>query len=372
MLLFCDSFDHYIETGGTAANPNGFAQKYDNGTTGNPDIILDPRTGTAAVEIQNAEFLVKQIYAAPSTTATVCVGFALKRGSGTYLPLSRTPFLKLTHGTSDTQTEMSLCFDQNQRLIVRRGRETATGTSADLATSTNAISLVGYRYIEFRVKPGNGTAGSYEVRVDGVAIPMSTANPNTAADTMEVGTGISHVILDSDSGTDGGSFIIDDLYISDDSGANNTSFLGDVKVTCGFPTVDGTHEQWTPSTGSDSFAMVDDGGGSPWPDGDATNISDDGTVLPHKSTFTFTTLTGLAAPKAVQLVMSGSAVGATRTVKGMARIGGVDYDGDDTAEQSVGGTTYHMRREIWETNPAGGAWSIAGVNGGEFGVNITA
>jgi hypothetical protein len=52
---------------------------------------------------------------------------------------------------------------------------------------------------------------------------------------------------------------IDDLYVLDTSGSLNNDFLGDVRVDAHYPvTPDGTNHAWTPSTGSDNFAMVDE------------------------------------------------------------------------------------------------------------------
>jgi hypothetical protein len=73
-------------------------------------------------------------------------------------------------------------------------------------------------------------------------------------------------------------FYIQDVYVNDGVG-DDTDDWGDIQVNPGRPISDGTYEEFTPSAGTDSFALVDD----VTPDDDTTRL--DSPATGSRSTF---------------------------------------------------------------------------------------
>ena len=76
----------------------------------------------------------------------------------------------------------------------------------------------------------------------------------------------------------------DDFYVLKVDGVGLTDFLGTPRVHQLIPNGDGASEQWTPSAGSDSYAMVDE---TPH-DSDTTYV--EGVTSGHRSSFTLPNL----------------------------------------------------------------------------------
>ena len=49
-----------------------------------------------------------------------------------------------------------------------------------------------------------------------------------------------------------------DFYICDGTGDKNNNFLGDCKVECLFPVTDGQHTEFTPSTGTTHYTLLNE------------------------------------------------------------------------------------------------------------------
>ena len=79
---------------------------------------------------------------------------------------------------------------------------------------------------------------------------------------------------------------IDDLWICNDQGTINNTYLGDMLAKFTNPTSDDS-VQWTKNTGADNHSAVDDPVGSP--DGDTTYIADG--TSGHKDVYGYSTLT---------------------------------------------------------------------------------
>jgi hypothetical protein len=369
-MLFMDSFDHYLSTGGTATNPNGFEQKWDIGATV-PTANTSGRTGSCA-KFSGSESLSKIVIGSPSNSVQYITGFALKSASGGHS--GNQEFMSYRDGTT---RQLSLCMTSTYKLQLRTG----SGAATLLSETNNTIDFVGgYHYIEMGAVIHN-TSGSFELRVDGAAVPMTTANPLSSANTG-TSTGMSHVEFGM--AGDMQALFFDDLYILDNTVVTNSvtnTFLGDVKVVCTFPILDGNHEQWTKSADSgiganNSSVLVDDPpSSSPCPDGDATYISS--TTNTQRSSFIFDDILTIGDPKAVQATTSMRTDTNSRTGAVFARISALDFDG---AGMSIGASSYSMlnspgttdgRRKVWNVNPNGNvAWTLTVLNNAEFGVLV--
>lgn len=229
--------------------------------------------------------------------------------------------------------------------------------STVLATSA-AYSAQQWHWFEFKalIDP---SAGTYELRHN-----ESVDTSGTGANTADSGTAGADVI---DYQFRYASLYLDDLYICDGSGsAPDNDFLGDVVVEGRLPTGDGNYSQFTPSSGSDHYALLDDPATTP---DDDTKVSS-GTVG-HKDTLTFDNLSFITGTIfGVRLYTSAklSAAG-TRTMRAKARVSSTDYNGSST--WTINSTLYKHFTEIFRVNPnTSAAWTVGEVNAAEFGFEV--
>lgn len=156
---------------------------------------------------------------------------------------------------------------------------------------------------------------------------------------------------------------IDDVYVVDTTdGSGPTDFLGDVVVETFFPTEDGTYTQWTPKTGTDHFAMVDEVAF----DGEATynydnNVGDKdsyGIGAALTDTVIYAVQVNLAARKQD----SGS-----RGVKALVRQSATDYLSSEFGLS----TDWAIYSWLQNKDPTGADWLYTTVNGDEYGIDVS-
>lgn len=146
----------------------------------------------------------------------------------------------------------------------------------------------------------------------------------------------------------------DDVVVNDVSGSVNNSYPGGVKLALLKPTADGATKEWTPSSGSDHYALVDE-------------VPPSGTDYLRATASDLIDLFGLEdlppeaqSVKAVALDFhgfKGSTVAPSRIAQ-IARVGEVDYVQADQDLPLAEG----LVRKILDQNPAGGNWTVAAVN----------
>lgn len=150
--------------------------------------------------------------------------------------------------------------------------------------------------------------------------------------------------------------MVDDLYAWDTtSGTQNTDFVGDKKVWTVFPDADTATEEWTPATGANSWAMLDDvppQDGTHYLAADAAGTRSDFEIDDVPET--------IVAIAGVML-----ATRAWKTDAGNAKVQvGMISDGDEErgAEHALSQapTYYH---DVFELDPATATlWTVEGVN----------
>jgi hypothetical protein len=178
---------------------------------------------------------------------------------------------------------------------------------------------------------------------------------------------------------------MDDLYICETGGsdaeldASNDSSPGDCHVEALIAVAgNGNYTAWTPASGVDHGAMVDDpmdpdpeptDRRTDWPDG-ATTVNTSATVG-QKDSYNHDTIAQTTHTKiwGVQLNswMAKDAIG-NREVTPFVRMSSTDYSG--TAEALA--TSYLDYLTIWQRRPSdSAAWTIADIDAAEFGVEVT-
>lgn len=239
--------------------------------------------------------------------------------------------------------------------------ELIRGSTTLVTYSGGALTANAWHYIEFYclVHP---SAGEYQVRVDEVDVISLTTGVNTANN----GTNDADVISwNRDAGTT--TIHIDDIYICDGSTAINNTFRGDSQVEGILPTTDGATTQWTPSTGTNHAALVDDAATTP----NDADYNSTGTLnlidLYNFGDLTLTTGTiyGLQVCSDARLDVAG-----TRGVTPRFRTGGgTGYAFD---EHTVNSTSVSQFTQVIELNPdTGSFFTNSEVDNGQFGVELT-
>jgi hypothetical protein len=342
-LLFVDGFDHYA-TADVTKKWNGI------GITAPTIVATDGRRNSGRIQIPASSSASKLITQGDSFV----VGFAFR--FQTTLLNARKIAAFFDSGT--TQCELRL--NTNGTLSVTRN-----GTALTNGTSTTALTLNVYDYIEWKVTIANSiSAGSCVVRINGVDVIDVAAGQ----DLQNTANAYANQFTIGNDQTGAPTVSFDDLYICNQSGSTNNNFLGDCRVDTLYPDADGFYTDGTPSAGSDHYAMVDE---TPVSTSDYVTLAS----LNDRDSYSFTSLPALAgqvvygvqAVAAVDKNDSGLISAATFARSGSSPA--VNQDGASTALS----TTYTFLRDIYEQNPdTSTAWDRDSVNAAEFGVVVTA
>lgn len=225
-----------------------------------------------------------------------------------------------------------------------------------VATGTHPLVQNTWNYIEVKIVVG--ASGSCELHLNGVPgeIPSTVGNFGT--------TNIDRVLTSVQSNNAGVTYrtYFDDMYVLDPSGpAPRNTFLGDTRVETLYPSADGAHSAWTPSSGTAHFSLVND---NP-PDGDTSYVAD--ATPGDVDTYQFgdlTLVTGTIFGAQTNLYARKDDANA-RVIAPVIRQAGVDYLGVNTPALS---TSYNFYSQIYNQDPTGTDWTIATVNADEYGV----
>ena len=297
------------------------------------------RRSTASLRMTTTSTEALKSFAAAQT---VIVGFAFTCGTLT----SGSNLVELRESAI---THVQVFVGTDGRLSVYRGVTL-------LATSVLAIATGTYYYLELKAKIDN-TTGTYEIRINGVNWLSATGQDTQNAGTAVVNT----LVVSSPSGTTD----IDDLYLCDTSGsAPNNDFLGDCRIDCQFPNADGTYSDFTCSTGSSHYVLVDE---------TAPNTSDynESSTVGHIDSYNFTDLTAVTGTiygvQVCPAILKDDA--GARSAGAFCR-----SSSTDSAATGVALTTGQLYYPaVYALDPAtSAAWTEAGVNAAQFGVKVTA
>jgi hypothetical protein len=243
--------------------------------------------------------------------------------------------------------------------------ELRLGTTAGtiVATSTDSISADTWYHIKITWTIHDST-GSVEVFVNGTKTDWIDYSGDTRNGTPSTWDRVS---LYGSGGIT--SFFKDFILIDGDTSTDPENVVTDVTGTpvvgCVWPeTGDGTHADWTPSSGSDNGAMVDETN----QDGDTTY--NESTTAGHIDTFNFPALSVTGSILGVQITNTVRKTDAgSRTIAAAAYLSSSDYSGGNANIDQA----YFMYSKVWAQNPDTSAdWAIAEIDAGEFGINLIA
>jgi hypothetical protein len=335
-LRFMDSFDHY--------NTSQLARKW---TTVSGNMSISAGNGRRSTACMRANDWNASTGMTFDQQATWIIGFGFKCAA---LPGANRRWVEIDDGGS---TQVYVQVDTAGTVSIING-----GSGTVLATSGTALAAGSYNYMEFKFVIHN-TTGSVEVRRNGVSM-VSVSGANTRNTSNNSGN---RILLYSQGGSVGATIDNDDLYMCDGQGSANNNFLGDVRIDATFPNAEASLIQWTPSTGTDNSALVDE-----TPANDDTDYNSDSTPG-DIDLYDFPAIaptSGTVYAVAVQMTVRKDDAGA-RTIRSKIKQGGTTYSG---STQAVG-TSYSIVTELVPQDPNTSApWTISGVNAAEFGLEL--
>ena len=284
--------------------------------------------------------------------ATIILGMRLKVAS--FLPtgesLANLRFL-VSFG-SDGITIGGVMLDENGQLVyVKNSAPEGVAGGNWVAQSTRALTLNAWHYVEVKVAFKSTAVGSVSFQIDGAdagttgsIVTMASAVPPESTDLVKIRA--------APAITTGAGFI-DDFYMANTSGSLNNDFLGDIKVFEEPPDTDVVSD-FTPATGVDNWAMVDEGiGDGLGPDEDDTY--NESSTAGHIDRFSFVASGYTGTVKAVQLVARHrKTLAGNRNIR-MTVVSGASTANGADIPSSLG---YQYAYHVFETDPATGvAWA---------------
>ena len=337
-LLFMDGFDHY----GFNEIPRKWTARDSSSSYANDIKATSGRRGGGAFFIGSSGGIYKAIPARQSLVLGVAIYPTELPGTGGGQPL-----FELRDGSSQ---QLYVFFDTAGKLRIYRGGGVL------LATSVDPLPILTWSYVEFKASIDNAS-GSYELRVNGAAWLAAGG-----VDTQNTANAFANYVCLGITGANDANVYYDDFYLCDTSGAANNDFLGDVRIDVLAPNGPGTYQDWTPSTGTDHAALVDE---------TSPNSTDylTGETPGAKETLTLGDLPAQGSVVAVQVCnyLAKTDAGAAKA-RNLIRSGTTDAYGAEAALS----TSYVYSVSVHETDPAtGNAWSTAAVNALEVGVEVT-
>lgn len=345
-LLFMDGFDYLAP--GTAA----LDEKWNTArSSGFSSLDWDPTTGrfgggAAHLEGTDDDSRLERVIAAKSTVIVGCAARIVTSEDGKFLEFGYQGNPRLHFRIED---DLTITFRKDD------GTQLASSAAAGLALNENV-------WFHFETKlVVDGTNGSIELRVNEEEfINVTGLNTDPAGDGV-----VGDITFRAGAGGGGGDgYYLDDVYVLDTAGTRLNDFLGDCRIETLQPSADTAQEDFTPVSGGDNYAEVDD----PERDEDSTyNHSD---VVGAKDMFTMENLS--TTPDtifALQATISARKTEAgTRGLAGVLDVGGTDYSG----VEHLLNEDYLYEMYIFETSPATGSpWTGSEVDGAEAGYEIT-
>ncbi len=202
-----------------------------------------------------------------------------------------------------------------------------------------------------------GDDGSFELIVNGEVWANASADTyNFSADCNRISVGVAAGL------TGGGAhFEISELYVLDDTGTSANAFLGSWEAQILRPDADSAASDFAPSTGSDNYAMVDEG----QHDQDGTYNSSATTNHIDRFTTGDSIVGDVAKVIAANVVVIARHDGTSTNMRTKLRHSGSDQNGSSVAANAE---DYRPRITLSTVNPSTSAmWTPAEIEAAEFG-----
>lgn len=339
--FFCESFQ--------AADSAQYRTRYDFYADGGSSLngIQNDGGGARSGRSYNIGFFGLTSYSAKSIAAgetSILIGARFRTDSAS------TRTLLSLRNVANSATHLTLMMNSSNQIELRRGDSGGTL----LATSTTTFSAGTGFSVQLKATI-NSSTGSYELRLNGLGTAeFSGSGANTQ-------TGASADITAAVMGGFSGTFAnvrIQDFWFMDGS----NSFPGDVFVDYKVVNGAGTYQDFTPSTGTDHDALLDE---IPPNTSDYVSSSTSG----HKETNTVTALSGssltIIGVQAVNYMFKDNP--GLVAARNLIRSGSTNSAGSTVYPSTTAG--YFVTPYAVDPN-TGSAWTSSAVNAAEVGVEI--
>jgi hypothetical protein len=228
MLLFVEGFDHFLASDIGKKWPGlVVGQSYlamGSGRFGGQSLLCPNNVAEATGVTRNLG----------ANYSTLIAGFAFKTATK---PTNSNYVASVFSFQDGTTPQLNVRVNEAGNLIVARNNTT-------IATSAYALPVNSWVYIEFKATI-HASAGSYEVRVNGVNV-LSATNVNTmGSSTANINTITLGPVHSAIGFVFSNTWSYDDFYLCDTTGTKNNDFLGDMRVDTIRPNGAGTNTQLT-------------------------------------------------------------------------------------------------------------------------------
>lgn len=265
-------------------------------------------------------------------------------------------FMQIYHEqvTGTAQITLRLNFT-NHTIELFRGSTSLEESASDVWAADE------WFHVELKLLIADGTGGSYTVCVNGTEVLAGSS-----LDTLHSATLLAVIFQFTGTAAAGDDTAakethIDDIYFLDTTGSINNDFLGpNARVVIRAPDTDGTTNDFTPQTGTDNFAMVDENPASAadYNDGAVNGDIDEYGIIAVEQD----TIYGVA----IETHLTPDVQGRERTFRHRVRSSASIGNGAD-----VKITDDVNKRTVFEVDPnTSSLWTKANVNLAEFGVEV--
>lgn len=212
-------------------------------------------------------------------------------------------------------------------------------------------------YIEIKTYH-HASAGTIDIQVNGELVYSVTGKDTirTSLFTYPLGSMLFYSFEDE--------CAYDDIYICDDTGSDNNDFLGPIKIETLRPDGDDGAQNWSPSSGSNHFELMDSSNlwqNTDYVEANGANVDDlwaynnlskiTGNIYAVQVVAAAWSDTGM--PQPLQLICDSNSTVEYSNIRGV----GVSIDNPLSHDF------------MWETDPdTANAWTISGINAASFGV----
>lgn len=265
------------------------------------------------------------------------------------------PFISI----NDNNTQQTcLALRPDGKLAFYRGAL----VSGLIGTTPSNTALLGGNWYFIKMKVVlHGSAGTVDLWINGVSeISLTGQNTITSGSAIWTNFYLGQPVLDGQGNLGGGAldFRYDDLIVRDDDNGYQDTIGIILRAQAG----NGSNTDYTPSTGTDHGALVDDTN----QDGDSTmNTS---STVGHKDTYNLENLPVSATIECVQTTEVARKTDAgSRIVANVLRISGTDYVGPNIAPNQ---TYSHLLTQYDESPATSTAFTDTEVNGMQSGQTI--
>lgn len=226
--------------------------------------------------------------------------------------------------------------------------------------SASAVFTPGdWHYVEVKWKIGDSPHGLVEAYVDGVQVFSASS-----VDTKDFFSNVSRLRFHTTNASTGEDFVgFDDIYVlTVDATAPNDYLGAQARVLSLPPNADGTTTDWTPSSGSDHYALIDENGA------DAADYIESNT---NAQVDMFEITNPSAGGQFVAVKIEAEAIDTSAGANSIDVR--VDSNGtvDETEHNVTSTSAYDVFAHYQMTDPdTGSAWTLSGINNLEVGVKF--